>query len=75
MDTPFAVRMAMERIKVSDEETIHQMVRRVVYRTAGRPQSAQPETARHLVTEGDVRAVPLGGQLSVLGADAAYRRV
>jgi ribulose-5-phosphate 4-epimerase/fuculose-1-phosphate aldolase len=53
------------RLSVSDEATIRRMVRRVVYRTAGRSSIAQPETARHLVTEGDVRAVPLGGQLSV----------
>jgi ribulose-5-phosphate 4-epimerase/fuculose-1-phosphate aldolase len=48
-----------------DEKTIRHMVRRVVYRTAGRLQGSQPETARYLVTEADVRAVPLGGQLSL----------
>ena len=64
-----------------DEKTIRQMVRRVVYRTLGmapalRPfdsaqgrrgsgRGSQPVIARSLVTETDVRAVPVGGQLSV----------
>jgi L-fuculose-phosphate aldolase len=48
-----------------DEETIRHMVRRVVYRTAGRLQGSPPATARHLVTETEVRAVPCGGQLSI----------
>ncbi len=48
-----------------DEEKIRQMVRRVVYRTLGMPQSSQPVSTRLLVTEEDVRAVPTGGRLSV----------
>ena len=49
-----------------DENRIRQMVRRVVYRTLGMPQSArQPVAARPLVTEADVQAAPIGGQLSV----------
>jgi ribose 5-phosphate isomerase B len=50
---------------VLDKEAIHQMVRRVVYRTLGMPQSSNPVTVRPLVTEADVRAVPVGGRLSV----------
>jgi len=41
------------------------MVRRVVYRTLGLPQGSRPVSARPLVTEADVQAVPVGGQLSV----------
>jgi len=48
-----------------DEETIRQMVRRVVYRTLGMTRISPPVPARLLVTEADVRAVPVGGQLSV----------
>ncbi len=53
-----------------DEKQIRQMVRRVVYRTlgmepSGRPQGGRSQTARSLVTEADVQAVPVGGQLSV----------
>lgn len=48
-----------------DEGQIHQMVRRVVYRTLGLPQSSRPVAARPLVTEVDAQAVPVGGQLSV----------
>ncbi len=48
-----------------DEDQVRQMVRRVVYRTLGLPQSSRPVTARPLVTEADVQAVPVGGQLSV----------
>jgi ribose 5-phosphate isomerase B len=48
-----------------DKEAVHQMVRRVVYRTLGLPQSSQPATARRLVTAKDVRAVPIGGRLTV----------
>ena len=55
----------MEREKVLDEEAVRQMVRRVVYRTLGLPQSSKPATARPLVTETDVRDVPIGGQLSI----------
>jgi len=47
-----------------NEEKIRQMVRRVVYRTLG-ISSSQPVTARPLVTETDVQAVPVGGQLVV----------
>jgi len=50
---------------VRDEETVRQMVRRVVYRTLGMPQGSQPVPARPLVTETDVRAVPVGGRLSL----------
>ena len=38
----------MERIKVSDEETIHQMVRRVVYRTLGLPQTLRQGSGQAL---------------------------
>lgn len=52
-----------------DEETIRQMVRRVVYRTLGLPQTlrsdSQPVVSRSLVTEADVRAAPVGGRLSI----------
>jgi len=41
------------------------MVRRVVYRTLGVPQSSQPGAARSLVTEADVQAVSVGGQFSI----------
>jgi len=47
-----------------DEDQVRQMVRRVVYRTVGMPRS-RPVVARHLVTEADVQAVPVGGRLSV----------
>ncbi len=49
----------------ADEKQIRQMVRRVVYRTLGLPQSSQPAVIRPLVTEADVQAVPIGGQLSI----------
>ena len=48
-----------------DEDRIRQMVRRVVYRTLGLPQSSQSVVARPLVTEADVHAVPVGGQFSI----------
>ena len=48
-----------------DEDRIRQMVRRVVYRTLGLSQGSQPGAARSLVTEADVQAVPVGGQLSL----------
>ena len=48
-----------------DEGQVRQMVRRVVYRTLGLPQSSRPVAARPMVTEADVHAVPVGGQLSV----------
>jgi len=49
----------------TDEDRIRQMVRRVVYRTLGLPQNSQPAVTRPLVTEADVQAVPVGGQLSI----------
>jgi ribose 5-phosphate isomerase B len=48
-----------------DKEAVQQMVRRVVYRTLGISQSSQPTSARRLVTATDVRAVPVGGRLTV----------
>ncbi len=48
-----------------DENQIRQMVRRVVYRTLGLPQGSRPVAARPLVTEADVQAVSVGGQLDV----------
>jgi len=50
---------------VLDEDRVRQMVRRVVYRTLGLPQSSRPVAARALVTEADVHAVPIGGELSI----------
>jgi ribose 5-phosphate isomerase B len=50
---------------VPDESQIRQMVRRVVYRTLGLPQGSQPAATRPLVTEADVQAIPVGGQLDV----------
>jgi ribose 5-phosphate isomerase B len=50
---------------VPDEDRIRQMVRRVVYRTLGLPQSSRPVVVRPLLTEADVHAVPVGGQLAV----------
>jgi ribose 5-phosphate isomerase B len=48
-----------------DETTVRHMVRRVVYRTLGMPQSSQPAPARPLITEAEVRDLPPGGQLDV----------
>jgi ribose 5-phosphate isomerase B len=48
-----------------DEETIREMVRRVVHRTLGMPAASRPTNARPLVTELDVQAVPVGGQFRV----------
>ncbi len=48
-----------------DEKQIRQMVRRVVYRTLGMEPGGRPQAARSLVTEADVQAVPVGGQLPV----------
>ena len=48
-----------------DENQIRQMVRRVVYRTLGLSQDARAVSSRPLVTEADVHAIPVGGQLSV----------
>jgi ribose 5-phosphate isomerase B len=50
---------------VPDEDRIRQMVRRVVYRTLGLPQSSRPVVVRPLLTEADVQTVPVGGQLAV----------
>jgi len=50
---------------VLDEDRIRQMVRHVVYRTLGLPQSSRPVAARPMVTEADVQAVPVGGKFSV----------
>jgi ribose 5-phosphate isomerase B len=48
-----------------DKEAVQRMVRRVVYRTLGMPQSSPPVGTRRLVTATDVRAVPVGGRLAV----------
>jgi ribose 5-phosphate isomerase B len=48
-----------------DEKKIRRMVRRVVYRTLGMPQSSQATGVRSLVTEADVRALPVGGKLVI----------
>jgi len=49
---------------VLNEDQIRHKVRRVVYRTLGL-QVPRPVAVRPLVTEADVQAVPVGGQLSV----------
>jgi len=41
------------------------MVQRVVYRTLGMPQGAQPGDARPLITEADLRDIPRGGSIAV----------
>ena len=52
-----------------DEDAVRQLVRKVVDRTLGKPQSSGPGSSRRLVTELDVREVPRGETLSVsLGA-------
>ncbi len=48
-----------------DEEKVRKMVRRVVYRTLGLPQSSRPAPARPLVTEADVKDLPFGGHLAI----------
>ncbi len=48
-----------------DENQIRQMVRRVVYRTLGLSQDRRAVSSRPLVTEADVQAIPVGGQLSI----------
>lgn len=48
-----------------DEEKIREMVRRIVHRTLGATGTSRPTNARPLVTELDVQAVPVGGQLRV----------
>jgi ribose 5-phosphate isomerase B len=55
----------MERAKVLDEEAVRKMVRRVVYRTLGLPQGSSPAAARPLITEAEVRDLPIGAQLSI----------
>jgi ribose 5-phosphate isomerase B len=60
-----AIREVTGRANLLDEEAIRQMVQRVVYRTLGMPQSSRSVPPRPLVTEEDVRAVPVGGRLSV----------
>jgi ribose 5-phosphate isomerase B len=41
------------------------MVRRVVYRTLGTPQRPEPVTTRSLVSEVDVRDIPVGARVSI----------
>ena len=48
-----------------DEKAVRRLVRKVVYRTLGRPQDSEPARSRPLVTKLDVREVPRGGTLSV----------
>lgn len=48
-----------------EEDKVRKMVRRVVYRTLGLPQSSRATPARPLVTEADVKDLPFGGQLSI----------
>ena len=48
-----------------DEEAVRKMVRRVVYRTLGLPQGSSPVAARPLITEADVRDLPIGAELSI----------
>jgi ribose 5-phosphate isomerase B len=52
---------------VPDEKAIRQMVRRVVYRTLGLPQGSQPISRRPLVTEADVKDLPVGTGLPIPG--------
>jgi ribose 5-phosphate isomerase B len=55
----------MEQTAVMDEAKVRKMVRRVVYRTLGLPQSSRPAPARPLVTEADVKDLPFGAQLAI----------
>jgi ribose 5-phosphate isomerase B len=48
-----------------DEETVRDMVRRIVHRTLGVRGTSRPTNARPLVTELDVQAVLVGGRLPV----------
>lgn len=48
-----------------NESRVRQMVRRVVQRTLGLPQSGRSAAVRPLLTESDVQAVPSGGELAV----------
>jgi ribose 5-phosphate isomerase B len=50
---------------VINESRVKQMVRRVVYRTLGLPQSGTRGTSRPIVTEADIQAVPPGGEFQV----------
>jgi ribose 5-phosphate isomerase B len=52
-------------VLVLDENAIRRMVRRVVYRTLGKPLSEQPAPGRPLITESHVREVQRGGTLIV----------
>ena len=55
----------IERTKLMDEAKIRQMVRRVVYRTVGKSPGSGAADARPLVTEADVRDLPVGAQFDV----------
>jgi ribose 5-phosphate isomerase B len=55
----------MEMSKVLDEAAVRKMVRRVVYRTLGLPQGSSPAVARPLISEADVRDLPVGAELSI----------
>jgi ribose 5-phosphate isomerase B len=48
-----------------DEQTIRDMVRRVVYRAVGRPPPAAPARERILVTGHDLEGVPPGGEFEI----------
>jgi len=48
-----------------DEDAVRRLVRKVVYRTLGMPRAPEPASTRPLVTELDVRELPLGGSLSI----------
>lgn len=47
------------------EDQVRRMVRRVVYRTLGRPQASAPATRRALIAERDVSSLPTGGSLEI----------
>lgn len=47
------------------EDQIRRMVRRVVYRTLGRPQASAPAARRALIAERDVAPLPTGGSLEI----------
>ncbi len=48
-----------------NESRVKQMVRRVVHRTLGLPQSGSKGASRPIVTESDIQAVPPGGDFPV----------
>jgi ribose 5-phosphate isomerase B len=50
---------------VADEKKIREMVRRVVYRTVGKQPSSTPPTKRVLVTELDIKDLPVGSDFEV----------